>query len=128
EVWQQQQEWNGATVHLLNELIEYISKTSAQTRRLLHEQILFFQQITPWIDTKLTQSAREQRLDTEQTLAQLSAMLGGADPKQIISHFFLLKSQLYETNLSNERRLNEIVAALGGHTPAAEDLTRIKLE
>jgi 2-polyprenyl-3-methyl-5-hydroxy-6-metoxy-1,4-benzoquinol methylase len=128
ESWKQQKDWNAAVVHLLNELIEYTSRASAQTRSLLEQQILFFQQITPWMDAKLHQFACEEELKTDQNHAQLGALITGQDPKKVLAQFYTLQSQLYEQSLANERRLQEITAKLSGSIPLTREMERTKVE
>src|SRR3990172_4947010 len=52
-ILQQQRDINATTVHLLNELIEYLCDMTQRSHALHESQIHFFQQITPWIDVKL---------------------------------------------------------------------------
>jgi 2-polyprenyl-3-methyl-5-hydroxy-6-metoxy-1,4-benzoquinol methylase len=124
----QQKEWNAVTVHLLNELIDYIARSSHETRLLFEQQILFFQQITPWMDAKIHQTKKEQKADTSESIAQLGALLKGSDPEKILAQFYSLQSQLYEKSLANERRLEELWDRINGSPPEMQELTRIKTE
>jgi 2-polyprenyl-3-methyl-5-hydroxy-6-metoxy-1,4-benzoquinol methylase len=124
----QQKEWNATTVHLLNELIDYIARTSHETRLLFEQQVLFFQQITPWIDAKIHQFRKEQKADFSESISQLGELLKGSEPDKIIAQFYSLQSQLYENSLANERRLQDLWSRLNGSLPEMQELSRIKTE
>jgi 2-polyprenyl-3-methyl-5-hydroxy-6-metoxy-1,4-benzoquinol methylase len=126
----QQKEWNAVTVHLLNELIDYVAKSSYQTRLLLEQQVLFFQQITPWMDAKLQQQRKEEKAEVAESISQVGELLKGSAPENILAQFYSLQSQLYEKSLANERRLQELWERLIGspNIPEMQEITRIKTE
>ena len=138
---QQQKEWNATTVHLQNELVEYLSGSTRKMRLLLEEQILFFQQITPWIDVKIQELRQEQNHSMALNLGKLADLFQAVGSSSssfvdgMIAQFNSLESQLNEKSLANERRLQEMWfqlnrqrAAQPDFLPEAVDVKRIHAE
>ena len=56
----QQHVFNARSVHLVNELLDYLRSTTTQLSELLALQIQYFQQITPWMDAKVHELRSEE--------------------------------------------------------------------
>ena len=55
-----QKEFNARTVHLVNELLDYLRASTAQLSHLLGLQMEYFRQITPWMDAKIHELRAEE--------------------------------------------------------------------
>jgi hypothetical protein len=114
--WMQQKEWNSAIVHLFNEILNYLCDSTNKLRTFTEDQILYFQQITPWINSKIEELRSEQNHQIASILGKMTLLL---DPnnsgmiENLQEQIALLKTQLKEQSLAYERRLNEIFFLAG---------------
>jgi 2-polyprenyl-3-methyl-5-hydroxy-6-metoxy-1,4-benzoquinol methylase len=136
-VFTKQKEFNSATVHLLNEVLNYFFGTTKQMRELLEAQILYFQQITPWIDVKFRELQAQQNHNLAYNLAKVLAEFDSSDHvlHRILEQFHSLESQINERSLAAERRLQELWFQMyKDRTPVTEvsaeayDAGRIRVE
>ena len=57
---ERQKAFQGAVVHLLNELVTYLVRLTEQLHVWSSRQVQFYQQITPWLDAKIEVVQRQQ--------------------------------------------------------------------
>jgi len=84
-----QHEFNSRTVHMLNELLEYFRATSRQISQLMAIQIQYFQQITPWMDTKIEELRTEENHNVAYHIGSLQRKID-----IITMQFYAQQSQL----------------------------------
>jgi 2-polyprenyl-3-methyl-5-hydroxy-6-metoxy-1,4-benzoquinol methylase len=66
-----QHEFNASTVHLVNDMLDYLRKTTARLSQLMAVQIQYFLQITPWMDAKVNELRLEENHNVTHHVGEL---------------------------------------------------------